>query len=265
MALLRRIGNLFRRSRVDREIDAEFMAHLEMRIEDNVAEGMTPEDARRDALVRFGNPTPTKERAVAADASLAADRVWRDIRYELRQLRKAPIFAATTVLTLALGIGATTAIFSAMNAVLLRLLPAANPKELYFLHLPDDQPYGAHSSGDSETSFSLPVFKSLRQDRRAFSEVMAFAPLGNGKVAVRFGDGLPEQAAGDMVSGNFFSGLGIAPTTGRMLSMADEDSNAPVAVLSYPSEDVRARYRHDVWLIGVRVVLQRGKEPGILV
>jgi predicted permease len=231
--MLRRIGNLFRRSRIDREIDAELMAHLEMRIEDNVAEGMTPEDARRDALVRFGNPTATKERALAADVSLAVDRVWHDIRYALRQLQRAPIFAATTVLTLALGIGATTAIFSAMNAVLLRLLPAANPKELYFLHLPDDQPYGAHSTGDSETSFSLPVFTTLRQDRRAFSEVMAFAPLGNGKVAIRFGDGLPEQAAGDMVSGNFFSGLGIAPIAGRMLSMADEDSNSSVAVLSY--------------------------------
>jgi hypothetical protein len=139
MAMLRRIGNLFRRSRIDREIDAELMAHLEMRIEDNVAEGMTPEDARRDALVRFGNPTATKERALAADVSLAVDRVWHDIRYALRQLQRAPIFAATTVLTLALGIGATTAIFSAMNAVLLRLLPAANPKELYFLHLPDDE------------------------------------------------------------------------------------------------------------------------------
>jgi len=79
-----------------------------------------------------------------------------------------PLFAATTVLTLALGIGATTAIFGAMNAIVLRLLPVANPKELFFLHLPDDQPYGAHSTGDSETSFSLPVFKALRQNRRVF-------------------------------------------------------------------------------------------------
>jgi predicted permease len=233
MSLLRRIGNLFRRSRIDREIDAELRAHIEMRIEDNVAAGMTPEDARRDALLRFGNPTTTKECAMAADASLALDSFWRDIRYALRQLRKAPVFGATTVLTLALGIGATTAIFSAMNAVLLRLLPAANPKELFFLHLPDDQPYGAHSTGDSETSFSLPVFRTLRQDRRAFSDVMAFAPLSGGKVAVRFGDGLPEQAAGDMVSGNYFSELGVAPATGGTLSMADEDANASVAVLSY--------------------------------
>jgi len=233
MAWLRRIGNLFHRSRLDREIDAELRAHLEMRIEDNIAAGMTPKDARRDALVRFGNPTTTQEHVVTVDASMALDSLWRDIRYALRQLRRAPLFAAAIVLTLALGIGATTAIFSAMNAVLLRLLPVANPKELFFLHLPDDQPYGAHSTGDSETSFSLPVFKTVRQNRRAFSDVMAFAPLSGGKVAVRFGDGRPEQAAGDMVSGNFFSGLGVRTVTGRALSMADEDANAPVAVLSY--------------------------------
>jgi predicted permease len=233
MALLRRIGNLLRRSRLEREIDAELRAHLEMRIEDNIAAGMTPKDARRAALVRFGNPTATKEHAVTADTSLALDSLWRDVRYGLRQLRKAPVFTATTVLTLALGIGATTAIFSAMNAIVLRLLPVANPRELFFLHLPDDQPYGAHSTGDSETSFSLPVFKTLRQNKRAFADVIAFAPLSGGKVAVRFGDGQPEQAAGDMVSGTFFSGLGVRTVTGRALSMADEDANAPVAVLGY--------------------------------
>jgi hypothetical protein len=164
---------------------------------------------------------------------LALDSLWRDTRYAVRQLWKAPLFAAATVVTLALGIGATTAIFSTMNAVLLRLLPVQNPKELFFLHLPDGPPYKADSMGDSETSYSLPVFKTLRQNRHAFSEMMAFAPLSNSKVAVRFGGGLPEQAAGDVVSGNFSSGLGVATVTGRALSMADEEANAPVAVLGY--------------------------------
>jgi predicted permease len=246
MALLRRIGNLFHRSRLEREIDAELRSHLEMRIEDNIAAGMTPKEARRAALVRFGNRTATKEQAVKADAILAMDNLWREVRYALRQLRKAPAFATTTVLTLSLGIGATTAIFSAMNAVLLRLLPVANPRELFFLHLPDDQPYGAHSTGDSETSFSLPVFKTLRQNRRAFADVMAFAPLSGDKVAVRIGDGRAEQAAGDMVSGNFFSGLGIRMAVGRALSMADEDANAPVAVLSYAYWTARFARNPDV-------------------
>jgi predicted permease len=233
MALLRRLANLFRRSRMDHDIDEELKAHIEMRIEDNLAAGLTAENARRDALLRFGNPVATRERVTAVDATLTLTSVLFDMRYALRQLRKAPVFAITTILTLTLGIGATTAIFSVMNAVLLRLLPVANPKQLFYLHVPDGQPYGAHSTGDSETSFSLPAFNILRQKRHAFSDVMAFAPLSDGKLAIRFGDGLPEEAVGDMVSGNFFSGLGVAAGSGHLLTMADEDTNAPVAVLSY--------------------------------
>ena len=233
MAMFRRIGNLFSRERVDAEIDAEMQAHLDLRISDNMAAGMSKEAARRDALRRFGNRVVMKERTTAADAALGLAKLWFDMRYALRQLRKAPVFAAATVMTLALGIGATTAIFSAMNAVLLRLLPVRDPKQLYFLHLSEGQPYGAHSTGDSETSFSLPVFQTLRNQRQAFSEVIAFAPLGAGKVATRFGDGAPEESLGDMVSGNFFSGLGVPAAAGRLLGMSDEAQNSTAVVLSY--------------------------------
>jgi len=233
MAMFNRIRNLFRRAHMDAEIAAELQAHLEMRTDDNLAAGMGREEARRDALRRFGNPAVLKERTSAADAVLALAGLWFDIRYALRRLLKAPVFAATTIVTLALGIGATTAIFSTMNAVLLRLLPVSNPAELFYLHVPDGQPYGAHSTGDSETSFSLPVFEALRQDRRAFSDLIAFAPLAWDKVPVRFGEGAPEQALGEMTSGNFFSGLGITPRLGRVFAMPDEGQNAPVVVLSY--------------------------------
>ena len=233
MGMLRRIRNLFSRSRVDEEIESEIQAHLDLRIADNLAAGMSKDAARRDALRRFGNRVVMKERTTAADAALGFAKLGFDVRYALRQLRKAPVFAAATVMTLALGIGATTAIFSAMNAVLLRLLPVRDPKQLYYLHLSDGQPYGAHSTGDSETSFSLPVFQRLRNQRQAFSEVIAFAPLGAGKVATRFGDGLPEQSLGDMVSGNFFSGLGVPSAAGRLLDMSDEMQNSTAVVLSY--------------------------------
>jgi predicted permease len=233
MAMFRRIANLFRRARMDAEIEAELQAHLEMRMEDNLAAGLGREEARRDAVRRFGNATVLKERTSAADAALALAGLWFDFRYALRQLRKAPVFAATTILTLALGIGATTAIFSAMNAVLLRLLPVSNPAQLFYLHVPDGQPYGAHNTGDSETSFSLPVFEALRQERRAFTDLIAFAPLAWDKVPVRVGEGTPEQALGEVASGNFFTGLGVGPRLGRVFSMPDERENAPIAVLSY--------------------------------
>ncbi len=234
MTFLRRIINLFLRAKVDREIDAELRAHIEMRTADNIAQGMSPAQARRDALLRFGNPAATKDRVTAADLALGLDGFFRDLRYALRQLGKFPIFAATTILILALGIGATTAIFTVMNAVLLRSMPVPDPQQVVYLHVPGGQPDGASNTGDSETSFSEPVFQALRRRPRAFSDVIAFAPLSTDeRVAVRIGSSPPEQNAGEMVSGNFFSGLGITMARGRGFSLDDEVQHAPVAVLSY--------------------------------
>ena len=156
----------------------------------------------------------------------------QELRYAVRQLYNSPWFAITVVLTLALGIGANTAVFSVMNAVLLKGLPVPNPQELVYLHVPSGQPGGASNTGDSTTSFSEPVFEDLRQDHHVFADLVAFAPLSIGKVAVRFGD-TPEEAEGDMVSGNFFSGLQVAPVRGRGFTLEDEQAHAQVAVLSY--------------------------------
>ncbi|MGH9493980.1 MAG: ABC transporter permease, partial [Candidatus Sulfotelmatobacter sp.] len=158
--------------------------------------------------------------------------IFQEFRYAVRQLYHAPWFTLTVVLTLALGIGANTAIFSVMNGVLLRGLPVPNPQELVYLHVPEGQPSGASNTGDSSTSFSQPVFEELRQDHRVFADLIAFVPLAIGKVAVRFGDA-PEEADGDMVSGNFFSGLGISPARGHAFTLQDEQTHAPVVVLSY--------------------------------
>ena len=157
----------------------------------------------------------------------------QDLRYALRQLRNAPGFALTAVLTLALGIGANTAIFSVMNAVLLRGLPVPDPQQLVYLYVRDGQPSGASNTGNSETSFSEPVFEQLRQQRHAFADLIAFVPLSlSGRTAVRSGN-TPEEAKGDMVSGNFFSGLRVQLARGRGFTLDDENSHTQVAVLSY--------------------------------
>jgi hypothetical protein len=156
----------------------------------------------------------------------------QDLRYAFRQWAKSPGFALVCILTIALSIGANTAIFSVMNAVLLRFLPVPNPQQLIYLYL-QNQPMGTSQTGyNGDTSLSLPAYDQMRNHRTVFSELMAFAPLAWGKEAVRFGHE-PEEAHGEMVSGNFFSGLGVTPLFGRRLTMQDEATHAPVAVLNY--------------------------------
>jgi predicted permease len=157
--------------------------------------------------------------------------IFQDLRFALRQLRRSPGFAIIAVLTLALGIGANTAIFSVMNAVLLRGLPGANPERLVFLHY-QDQPEHTSQTGYDDASLSEPVFTQLRDDHRVFSDLMAFVPVSAFKVGLRYGNDL-QQGYADMVSGNFFSGLGVRPVLGRTLSMEDEHNHTQVAVLSY--------------------------------
>jgi predicted permease len=153
-----------------------------------------------------------------------------DLRYAIRQLSKTPGFTLVCVLTLALGIGANTAVFSVMNAVLLRSLPVADPGRVVNLRTSD--PPAGTGTIDSNETFSYPVYDALRRQSRGLSPVIAYAPLANGKVAVRYGSE-PEQAEGDMVSGTFFSGLGVKLAYGRGFTEQDESRHAPIAVISY--------------------------------
>jgi predicted permease len=157
----------------------------------------------------------------------------QDLRYALRQLRKSPGFTFVAVITLALGIGANTAVFSVMDAVLSRMLPVSDPERLYYLQIASgSQPRGGRNTGNGDTSFSEPVFEALRQRHDVLDDVIAYAPLAIGKLAVRYGD-TPEAAQGDEVSGNFFSGLTAGIIQGRGFSLHDEKEHAQVAVISY--------------------------------
>jgi predicted permease len=155
----------------------------------------------------------------------------QNFRYTIRQLVKSPGFTIVSILTIALGIGANTAVFSVMNAVLLRFLPVPNPQELVYFHL-KNQPLSTSQTGYDDTSMSLPVFEAMRSRHEVFTDVMAFAPLAFQKVSVRVG-AEPEQAYGEMVSGNFFAGIGVKLLLGRGFSIQDELQHAPIAVLSY--------------------------------
>ena len=130
MSLFSRIANLFRRHHVDREIQAELASHLEMRIEENIATGMNPKQARRNALLSFGNRNVAREKTAEADTSFYLAGIVADLRYAFRQLRKNPGFAFTAVVVLALGIAASVAIFAFVDAALLKPLPYRDPQHL---------------------------------------------------------------------------------------------------------------------------------------
>jgi predicted permease len=157
--------------------------------------------------------------------------VLHDLRYALRQLRRTPAFTAIAVLTLALGIGANSAIFSVMNALLLRYLPARDPARLVYLHTTGN-PSGSSQTGHGDNSLTMPIFEQFRQRKDIFDDVVAYVPLGIGKVVVRYGKD-PQEAEAEMVSGNFFTSLGIPASYGREFTIAEEVAQAPVAVLSY--------------------------------
>lgn len=157
--------------------------------------------------------------------------VWRDVRYGVRQLVKTPVFTVVCVLTLALGVGANTAVFSVMHAVLMKMLPVQDPSRVFYVHT-DGWPDGATQTGDATTSLSYPVYQALR-GQSGLKDVMAFIPMSfSGKTAVRVGN-TPEEAAGDMVSGNYFHGLGVGTELGRGFAEQDETDHTPVVVLSH--------------------------------
>ena len=153
------------------------------------------------------------------------------LRLTFRQLAKSPVFTAVSIVTIALGIGANTAIFSVMNAVILRTLPAPNPQQLVYFHL-RNQPLSTSQTGYGDMSMSMPVYEAMRTRNEVFQDVIGFAPLAFEKVAVRAGRE-PEEVFGEMVSGNFFSGLKVQPILGRGFTPEDESTHALIAVLNY--------------------------------
>jgi len=158
------------------------------------------------------------------------DKLVQDLRVALRQLGRAPAFAAIIVVTLALGIGANTAIFSVMNAVMLRSLPVHDAGRLVYLHY-GNQPRLSSQTGYDDTSLPENAFEALRKEHQVFSNLMAFVPLAS-KIGIRYGNDL-QQAEADMVSGNFFSGLGVPAALGRTFTADDESKHTLNAVLSY--------------------------------
>ncbi|HTU51966.1 MAG TPA: ABC transporter permease [Acidobacteriaceae bacterium] len=217
MALLRRILSLGRRAQIDNEIDAELHEHMAMCIDDNMAQGMSREAAERDARKRFGSPTATRERVSAEDAALGLESLWHDVRDALRVFVKSPGFSLVVVATLALGIGANTAIFQLLDAVRMRALPVANPGELAEVRIVGGN-RGFGVTDTEFTDFTVPMWQQVKQHHDPFSGVFAWR---TDVFQVGF-HGESRRFNVLEVSGDFFNVLGIAPVEGRLIEPQDE-------------------------------------------
>jgi putative ABC transport system permease protein len=226
---------------MEREIAAEMDAHLSLRVDDNIARGMTPEEARREALLRFGNPIVLRERVASEDAVLGIESLSRDLRYALRQLRRAPGFALSAVLILALGIGAVTAIFSAVYPILFEPLPYPHASRLLMV-------WDTYQGERTEVTYG--TWRELAARSRSFEQLATFQPWQ----PVMTGEQTPERLEGQSVSANYFAMLGIQPALGRSLEPGDDQFRTPrVVVIS--DRFWRKRFGADPAVIGRAVRL----------
>jgi predicted permease len=228
---------LFSRRRRYDELSETIREHLDEKIADLMDRGMTREQAESAARREFGNVTLIEQRSREVWQWPTLESIWADLKYTFRQLGKSPGFTMTAVVTLALAIGANTATFSMLNAVLLRTLPVRDPQNLVVLRWTSDEwpSDNLNVSGYSDYEFSYPTFQRLQSQHQIFLTLFGFASLGfkEGNVAIKV-DGQTSSGTGTMVTDGFFQGLGVASAAGRLFQPLDMLPSAPrVAVISY--------------------------------
>lgn len=253
------------RSRVrEAEMAEEMRAHLDQLIAFNLAAGMSPVEARHQALRRFGNLASIREHARDERRVRWLADAMQDVGYAARQLRRDPGFALTAILTLAIGLGANTALFGVANELLLKPLPVPSPHELVLFNWLDGsrnmrrgmdgiRTIDAATGRSTSTSFSYPTFLRLQDDNRTLTDIVGFFPLQQLNVVV---DGSADVATGQYVSGNYFRGLGIRAALGRTLTEEDDELGAsPVATITH--QHWTRRFDRDPRIVGTVVVINK--------
>ena len=245
-ALLFRLGELFQKDRRERELSAEMESHLQMHIEDNLRAGMSTAEARRQALMKLGGVEQTKENYRERRGLPLLETFWQDLRYAARMLRKNPGFTAVATLTLALGIGANTAIFSIVNAVVLRPLPYKDSSRIVTFH----------TKTSMFPAFTLPLtwpaFQEVRAQASPLEEVSAYWQSDR----TLTGRDQPEVLGVTGVSSGFFEELGARAEQGRMLSEQDHKPGQDHAVV-ISNTLWRTRFAKDPAAVGRHLILDK--------
>jgi predicted permease len=259
MSSLRKLGHglrsLFRKKQVEQELSEEISDFTQMAAQEKIKQGMNREDALRAVRLELGTVEIAREEVRSATWESFVENLWRDIRFALRTLRKSPGFSLVVVLTLTLGIGANTAIFTLVNAVMLQKLPVRNPEQLY--RLGDNNNccvmVGTQNDG-SFVLYSYSLYEYLRDHSPEFEHLAAFESY-LADVSVRGPhDAAPEPYKGELVTGNYFQMLGVNAVAGRLLAPSDDTKTAaPVAVMSYRTW--KQRFALDPAVIGSTLVI----------
>ena len=213
--------HFFRRQREERDLDEEISSALDILAEEKVAAGMSPQEARRAAGIELGGAEQVKEAVRDVRPGRILEQAWQDVRYAARGLAKSPTFTAVAILTLALGIGANSAIFSVLDAVLIRPLPYAQPDRLVMIWSE------FRSAGQKRVPSAGPQYAELARRTRLFQDV-AGVWVGRGSLT---GDGEPEQLRIGRVTANFLSIFGVPPAAGRLFTSSDEGRGASPSVV----------------------------------
>jgi predicted permease len=247
MAWLSKLWNTLRSRSLQDELDEELHLHLDLRIQELERSGMSTQEARTAANRRFGNTALQTERMRAMDVAVWLEAFFSDLRYALRQFRRNPVFTATAIISLALGIGANAAIFSVMNEMLFRALPVRDPQQLVSLTKPDEAGLWIGTADGERSIISYPEFVELRGRLTTLSGLCA-AQSWLSKWQIRISGAQQETAYGRLGSEDYFSVLGIGPAIGRVFNSQDAvgPGQDPYVVVSYDFWQRRFGGRTDV-------------------
>jgi predicted permease len=239
---------VFANSKVEAELAREIGAHLALLEDEYLRQGMTPEDARRAARLAYGGVEQATQLHRDERAFQGLGHILQDTRYTFRQLRKSPGFTVTAILMLALGIGATTSIFSIVEGVLLRPLPFPDPDRLVIM---GDVLEGSHCASCAQSSVTPPDIRNYMRDTQSFSHLGGY----RGRLFELSGTGDPAAVNATRMSGEVFAALGVPPLLGRTFTQQEDEENQQVAVLSYGMW--RSRFHGDANVLGSKVILYR--------
>ena len=246
-----------RNDQVEAELEREINAHLVLLEDDFLARGMSADEARRAARRAYGGVEQAKQMHRDERSFLWFEQLARDVRHAIRQIRKSPGFALTVVLTIALGIGANTTIFTLLHAILMKSLPVEDPRSLYRIGDRSEDccfTNGMDNHDGDFDIFSYPNYRHLRDFTPEFKQLAAMQ-AGQALFSVRRGQGVAQAKSGEYASGNYFTTFGVGAFAGRVFTDADDQPGAsPVVVMSY--QTWQSDYANDPSVIGATFYLQ---------